>query len=87
LLDSCSSYSIKEWIPAQTSQARPQRPAGPLAGILVRVGDDTPQTLHPVTHLGEPIAQTTDLAQLHPQDVVGARGVPAAGVVSAEGVN
>jgi hypothetical protein len=31
------------------------------------------------------IYQTTYLAQLHPQDAVGAGGVPAAGVVGVEG--
>ena len=51
------------------------------------VGDDAPQTLQPVAHLREPVAQTTHLAQLHPQDVVGAGGVPAAGVVGVEGVD
>jgi hypothetical protein len=54
---------------------------------LVCVGDDAPQTLQSVTHLREPVAQTTHLAQLHPQEVVGAGGVPAAGVVGAEGVD
>src|SRR5271168_1193524 len=60
---------------AQTGQAWLERSAGPLAGILVCVGDDAPQTLQSVTHLGEPVAQTTHLAQLHPQDVVGAGGM------------
>ena len=72
---------------AHTGQARLERPAGPFAGILVGVGDDAPQTLQPVAHLREPVAQTTYLAQLHPQDVVGAGGVPAAGVVGVEGVD
>ena len=72
---------------AQTSQAWLERSAGPLAGILVRVSDDAPETLQPVAHLGEPVAQTTHLAQLHPQDVVGAGGVPAAGIIGVEGVD
>src|SRR5271157_5680864 len=72
---------------AQTGQARLERPAGPLAGIPVGVGDDAPQTLQPVAHLREPVAQTTHLAQLRPQDAVGAGGVPAAGVFRVEGVD
>jgi hypothetical protein len=46
-----------------------------------------PRTLQPVAHLREPVAQTTHLAQLHTQEAVSARGVPAASVLGVEGVN
>jgi hypothetical protein len=72
---------------AQTGHARLERPLGPLAGIHFGVGDDAPQTLQPIAHLREPVAQTTHLAQLRPQDAVGAGGVAAAGVLGVEGVD
>lgn len=52
--------------PQRRLQRREKASASNLLALAFTNPKAATKTLHPLTHLGEPIAQTTHLAQLHP---------------------